>query len=221
MFAEKINQILKEKSLLNHPFYRLWQQGRLTRQALQGYAAEYYHLESSFPSFLLSASMHADDDQTDIIMKNYNEETTGKSHVDLWLDFTKALEMAPAAVRKTAPMESTSALLNRFKTLTGTGLFPAVGALLAYEANLQETAATKINGLQQFYNISDEKSTAFFSIHGTLDIKHSKDWKDMLVASAQSADEQQAVLDAVMESMDLLWGFLDGIHEKYCAGMSC
>ena len=220
-FKEKIEDILKEKSLLQHPFYMLWQQGKLTIQSLQGYAIEYYHMESSFPNFLLNASMHADEDQTDIIMKNYNEETTAKSHVELWLDFTKSLDMVPAAVKKSKPLNSTSDLLKKFSNLTSTGLFPAISALLAYEANLQETSATKIKGLQQFYNISDEKSIAFFSIHGTLDIKHSHDWKEMLIQTAQSKDEQQVVLDIITESMDLLWKFMDGIQEKHCGNVVC
>ena len=38
----KIDAAIAEKSLLKHPFYQDWQAGKLSRKALQLYAAQYY-----------------------------------------------------------------------------------------------------------------------------------------------------------------------------------
>ena len=47
---EKIDAAIAEKSLLKHPFYQDWQMGKLNRQALQLYAAQYYRHVEAFPS---------------------------------------------------------------------------------------------------------------------------------------------------------------------------
>ena len=38
----KIDAAIAERNLLKHPFYQDWQTGKLTREALQLYAAQYY-----------------------------------------------------------------------------------------------------------------------------------------------------------------------------------
>ena len=41
---KKIDQIIEDKSLLNHPFYEMWSEGKLEFQSLVGYSKEYYQL---------------------------------------------------------------------------------------------------------------------------------------------------------------------------------
>jgi pyrroloquinoline-quinone synthase len=44
----KIDAAIAEKNLLKHPFYQDWQEGKLSRESLQLYAAQYYkHVEAS------------------------------------------------------------------------------------------------------------------------------------------------------------------------------
>ena len=38
---QKIDRIIEERSLLNHPFYQAWSDGKLTHEALAGYSKEY------------------------------------------------------------------------------------------------------------------------------------------------------------------------------------
>jgi len=40
--VDKIDAAIAEKNLLNHPFYQDWQAGKLSRESLQLYAAQYY-----------------------------------------------------------------------------------------------------------------------------------------------------------------------------------
>ena len=48
----KIDQIIEERSLLGHPFYQTWSEGKLTRDALAGYAKEYFQLVKAVPKFM-------------------------------------------------------------------------------------------------------------------------------------------------------------------------
>lgn len=49
---EKIDAAIAEKNLLKHPFYQDWQAGKLSRESLQLYAAQYYRHVEAFPQHL-------------------------------------------------------------------------------------------------------------------------------------------------------------------------
>ena len=48
----QLDEAIEAKSLLKHPFYQAWSEGRLPIPMLQGYAAQYYHNELAFPTYL-------------------------------------------------------------------------------------------------------------------------------------------------------------------------
>jgi len=215
-FREQIYITLTQHSLLNHPFYRLWSAGKLTRQALQGYTKEYYSLEAQFPQLLLNAETNTADKKTKaVIMENYAEETQQPSHKELWLDFAEGLGMNHAAVKESPPLKSTTKTCNSLHTLSKNSANQALASLLAYEWNLQQTAATKADGLKKFYNISSTKALSFFTVHSILDIKHSKAWETILISDARTDHEQNTVIHALTTSMKALWLLLDGILKKY------
>ncbi|HWA07250.1 MAG TPA: TenA family transcriptional regulator, partial [Ignavibacteria bacterium] len=41
--TKELDRILEEKSILKHPFYQKWNEGKLTIGELQDYAKQYYH----------------------------------------------------------------------------------------------------------------------------------------------------------------------------------
>ena len=47
-----IDAAIAEKNLLKHPFYQDWQAGKLSRESLQLYAAQYYRHVEAFPKHL-------------------------------------------------------------------------------------------------------------------------------------------------------------------------
>ena len=49
---DKIDAAIAGKSLLKHPFYQDWQAGKLSRESLQLYAAQYYRHVEAFPKHL-------------------------------------------------------------------------------------------------------------------------------------------------------------------------
>ena len=42
MFSKKLNNKLDQYHLLNHPFYKSWNEGKLTREIIKDYAEQYY-----------------------------------------------------------------------------------------------------------------------------------------------------------------------------------
>ena len=42
-FIDKIDNMIKEKHLLHHSFYRSWNEGTLSHETIKNYAAQYFH----------------------------------------------------------------------------------------------------------------------------------------------------------------------------------
>ena len=48
MFSQELNKKLDHYHLLNHPFYKSWNEGKLTREIIKDYAEQYYqHVKAS------------------------------------------------------------------------------------------------------------------------------------------------------------------------------
>jgi pyrroloquinoline-quinone synthase len=79
--------------LLSHPFYKAWSAGELTREDLREYAAAYYPHVSAFPTYL--SAFHSRLPDTPLrraVLRNLcEEEITGPTHSELWLDFAKGV----------------------------------------------------------------------------------------------------------------------------------
>ena len=85
-------------------------------------------------------------------------------------------------------------------------------ALYAYESQVPEVARTKIEGLKDFYDISDERAISFFITHELLDIEHSDAEREMVMALCNIQDDDQAAIRGTKSASEALWGFLDGIE---------
>ena len=50
--SERIDGLLEQHSLLKHPFYQAWSDGKLEMESLAGYSKEYYQLVKAVPEFM-------------------------------------------------------------------------------------------------------------------------------------------------------------------------
>ena len=49
---DELEQDMDAKSLLKHPFYQMWSEGTLPKEALIEYAKQYYHFTEHFRRFV-------------------------------------------------------------------------------------------------------------------------------------------------------------------------
>ena len=82
----RIDSEIEKRSLLKHSFYKMWSEGKLTIDHLQGYSKEYFQLVKIVPKFVESISKTTGN--SDIITNNAREEA---EHVELWARFATAL----------------------------------------------------------------------------------------------------------------------------------
>jgi pyrroloquinoline-quinone synthase len=80
--------MIEERSLLKHPFYKMWSDGKLTQESLTGYSKEYFQLVKAVPSFMTPIIEKAPDSIISELIANQQEES---DHVQLWIDFAVEL----------------------------------------------------------------------------------------------------------------------------------
>jgi pyrroloquinoline-quinone synthase len=210
--VEKIDAAIAEKNLLKHPFYQDWHAGKLSRESLQLYAAQYYRHVEAFPKHLRVLAARTEGPIREIVLENLaEEENPSRPHPKLWRDFAETLGVNAEDIACCPALPGTQAVLETFREIVGDRSIPeAVAALYAYEAQVPEIATTKIEGLKKFYGIDSAKGLAYFAVHEEADKAHRKAWRGWL--EEQAAGKQEEILATTNEALDALWGALDAVH---------
>ena len=208
----KIDAAIADRSLLKHPFYQDWQAGKLSREALQLYAAQYYRHVEAFPKPLRVLAARSEGPIRQIILENLAEEENPiRPHPKLWRDFAAALGVNEDDITCCPSLPGTQAVVETFREIVGDRpVAEAVAALYAYEAQVPEIATTKIDGLKKFYGITAPKGLAYFEVHEEADKAHRQAWRGWLEEHAEGNDQE--VLATTNEALGALWGALDAVH---------
>ena len=93
MFSKELNKKLDKYHLLNHPFYKSWNDGKLTREIIKDYAEQYYQHVKAFPRYISAThSLCEDLNKRKILLENLqDEEKDGSDHPKLWKNFAIAM----------------------------------------------------------------------------------------------------------------------------------
>jgi len=144
---DRLDAAIAAKNLLRHPFYQDWQAGKLTRQALQLYAAQYYRHVEAFPKHLRVLAARTEGPLRDTVMENLaEEEDFNAPHPKLWRDFAAAVGVGEDDITCCPALPGTQNVVATFREICGDRpVAEAVGALYAYEAQVPEIASTKID----------------------------------------------------------------------------
>jgi pyrroloquinoline-quinone synthase len=209
---DKIDAAIAAKSLLKHPFYEDWQAGKLSRESLQLYAAQYYRHVEAFPKHLRVLAARTEGPLRDMVLENLaEEETHPNTHPRLWRDFAAALGVNEEDITCCPALPGTQAVVEIFREIVGDRpVAESVAALYAYEAQVPEISTAKIDGLKKFYSIDSPRSLAYFAVHEEADKAHRTAWRNWLEEHACGDDEQ--ILATTNEALDALWGALDAVH---------
>lgn len=211
---EKIDAAIAEKNLLKHPFYQDWQAGKLSRESLQLYAAQYYRHVEAFPQHLKVLAARADETLKPVVMENLaEEENPARPHPKLWRDFAGELGVSEHEITSSPSLPGTQHVVAKFREICANrSAAEAVAALYAYESQVPEIATTKIDGLKKFYGITEPKGLAYFEVHEEADKGHRAAWRGWLEANANGNEE--AILKSTDEALEALWGALSAVHKE-------
>jgi len=210
--VRKLDSAIAEKSLLKHPFYQDWQAGKLSREALQLYAAQYYKHVEAFPGHLRVLAARTEGPLQELIQENLTEEENPAApHPKLWRDFAAAVGVDEDHVTCCPALPGTKAVVRTFREICGDRtVAEAVATLYAYESQVPEIATTKMEGLTKFYGVSAPKGLAYFAVHEETDKLHRASWRGWLEEHADGDEDE--ILKTTNEALDALWGALDAVH---------
>jgi pyrroloquinoline-quinone synthase len=209
---QELDAAIERRSLLKHPFYTKWVAGELHREALQEYARQYYAFESTFPRLL--SALHSRSDRPDVraaLLDNLWDEEHGEAnHQELWLRFAEGLGVSRDDVKSASRNEATQSLVDTYwGCATEAPVAAGVAALYAYERQVPGVAQAKIDGLQGWYGVEDERTLGFFREHASLDVEHSE--AERRIVSELGEGQETEVLDATEAALEAWWRFLDAV----------
>jgi pyrroloquinoline-quinone synthase len=204
MDAPHLDTVLQDRlagrRLLDHPFYRRWSRGEVSVAELRSYAAQYRHFEAALPGHLQAVAAAATGDELrEQALRNLADEST---HLQLFDDFAAALGDAQPA----APSPAMQRLLDVHAAARNSSAAEGLAALLAYEAQSPQIAASKALGLREHGILDGDGALRFWDLHATLDAEHAQ-WA--LDALQHSGADAQTIGDAIKAAAEAWWSFLD------------
>ena len=192
---ERLDAARERWNLLEHPFYKRWSCGELTRDELAHYAGEYRHAVVAL----------AETAEKSGSPEHAREEA---EHVMLWEDFAAAFgadtsgepspETRECVVAWTAPGNRREAL----------------AVLYAIEAGQPAVSKAKLDGLADHYGVAeDEPGAAYFALHSELDHEHADESRQALEADGFAADADRLV-EVAEAALRGNWILLNGVDSR-------
>jgi pyrroloquinoline-quinone synthase len=210
---KKIDELIEQKSLLKHPFYQMWSDGKLSIDSLVGYSKEYFQMVKAVPSFVGVITNFAPNSLVGEITSNQAEES---DHIALWTDFATSLGIQRGEIENYSGLEKTNKAVSEIYNLI-TSLESGAAAMYAFEKEIPKISHTKLEGLEKFYGITTSDATEYFRVHMEADIRHAATWQNILenVPEEQHAD----LLQVAEKSLDAQNHLLDSCYESYCTSV--
>jgi pyrroloquinoline-quinone synthase len=207
------------RSFGRHPLWLRIAEGRVPRAALGPFAVQFFLQVREFPRAV--SALHSscpDADQRVELAESLYEEETGRisgcnvSHPELFIRFGEAVGAARTAMERGVPLPTTAALIDWFLESTRDRPFieGAAATNLAAEGQVPGAFGPFARALERHYGCSAEQ-VAFWDVHEHADRDHSAVGDHIVVRLATTAALQSDVRRAVARSLDLWWGFFDGI----------
>jgi pyrroloquinoline-quinone synthase len=206
---KKIDEMIETRSLLKHPFYQMWSDGKLSQDTLAGYSKEYFQLVKAVPSFMTPIIEQAPDSAISELIANQQEES---DHVKLWIDFAGEIGVSEDELIQYTGLTKTRKAISDLNELMNTYEGGAC-AMYAFEKEIPKISQTKLDGLAKFYGITSDEATEYFKLHTEADIRHAASWRTILEKSSTDSNIFLEIADKSISAQNLL---LDSCYEEYC-----
>ena len=206
---QEIDRIIEERSLLKHPFYQAWSDGKLTRESLAGYSKEYYQLVKAVPIFMTQLMDYVPSSLYNELDFHQQEEF---SHISMWERFASGLGISRNDLLNHDGLYKTNHAISGMHQLM-TSVESGASAMYAFEKEIPKISQIKLEGLAEFYGLTSEDVTRYFKEHMEADIRHAASWKDLIISI--TTDEHEAI-SATERSVTYQNLLLDSCYEEYC-----
>ena len=201
--------MIEERSLLKHPFYQMWSDGKLTQESLAGYSKEYFQLVKAVPSFMTPIIEKSPVTVISELVENQQEES---DHIKPWINFAGELGISEDELISYSGIAKTRKAVSGLNELMDT-FDGGACAMYAFEKEIPKISQTKLDGLAEFYGITNNEATEYFKLHTEADIRHAASWRNILEKSSVDSNNLIEIADKSISAQNLL---LDSCYEEYC-----
>ena len=206
---QKIDEMIEERSLLKHPFYQMWSDGKLTQESLAGYSKEYFQLVKAVPSFMTPIIEKSSGSVVSELVDNQQEES---DHIKPWISFAGELGISEEELISYPGTAKTQKAVSDLNQLMDT-FDGGACAMYAFEKEIPKISQTKLDGLAEFYGMTSNEATEYFKLHTEADIRHAASWRNILEKSSSDTSNLIEIADKSISAQNLL---LDSCYEEYC-----
>lgn len=208
---EELDRATSDRRLLEHPFYKAWAAGTLTRDDLSFYAAQYWRQVEAFPGYLEELSARLPQGAARATIEANLADERDDDHPGLWLRFAEALGSSRTTVETSSSEPETDACVSAFREALDAASPPFVmGMLYGYESQTPDVAETKIAGLRDHYDI-DGPAVEYFELHGELDKRHSSEMARAIDSVATDEVAKEEARRGARSGAEAIWRLLDGV----------
>src|SRR5271169_4613534 len=209
----------ERRSFGRHPLWHKISEGKVTREGMKVFAAQFFLQVREFPRALsaLHSRCYNPAERLKLAESLYEEETgliSGSApHPELFIRLGLGLGMRREQMTEAAALPSTAALIDWFELSTKDRSFAeGVAAInVAAEGQVPGNFAPFARALERHYGLSRE-DVIFFDVHEIADRDHSDVGDNILSHTPMSEVERAKVWAAVERSLDMWWQFFDGIQ---------
>ena len=207
---QKIDEMIEEKSLLKHPFYQMWSDGKLTKESLAGYSKEYFQLVKTVPSFMTPIIKQASD--TEIARELIENQQEESDHIEPWIKFAGELGISEEDLISYKGLPKTQQAVSELNDLMITFEGGAC-AMYSFEKEIPKISQTKLDGLAEFYGLTNMNATTYFQLHTEADVRHAASWRKII---EKSSIESNTLIEIASKSISAQNLLLDSCYEEYC-----
>jgi len=220
-FRKALEAARDEWHCKNHPFFKSWASGELSKEAMKAYCQQHYNFVSNASRY--SGILYGLCDWWDarvLFLENLNEEEDPEErHVDKLARFGLALGMDVEEGRNAPDLPTTAALkdfiINTILmrgTLHGTALL-----VIGLESQVPELYRPVVPALREKYGFKDDE-IEFFLLHIEADVEHGDAGFKILLDHTHDEQTQQDVIETVRQAAMKRWFYMDGLWLQYVEG---
>lgn len=205
----------------NHPFFKQWAAGELSKDAMKAYCQQHYNFVSNASRY--SGIMYGLCDWHDarlLLLENLNEEEDpDERHVDKLSKFGMALGMSMEEGRGAPDLPTTAALKDFIiNTIMMKSVLEGIAVLtVGLESQVPELYAPIVPALRDTYGFTDE-DLDFFLLHIEADVEHGDAGFQIVITHSEDDRAQAQALEAVRQASMKRWFYMDGLWLQYVEG---
>jgi len=209
-FFARLDAVRDRWNVLEHPFYKGWNEGALSRADIGFYAGEYRHAVVALAEAMGAAARAAEPAVKAELEQHAADEA---AHIELWDAFGDSV----GAVHDQEPRPETRACAEAWTA--GETTLERLVATYAVEAAQPAISKTKLEGLIRHYGVDEGPATEYFALHAELDVMHAERSRELIADRLEGADADR-LLEVAEAALRGNWELLDGVVDARQMGQA-